>query len=87
MADPVATSITKNTWVKVASNTKVGVISVKDWQPSDYYYDFRLTGEAAPTDDLTSIQLRTWQLIIQDTANIDVYMKCLNYTGNVIVSI
>lgn len=87
MADPVAIEIPKGQWTKVATNVTNGLITVKEWQPDNYQFDYKMTGEAAPTDLSKSIPMSDGQIEIESGAGIDVYLYATKYAGEVIVAV
>lgn len=87
MADPVAVALPVKTWTKVATNATNGVITVKSWQPDNYQVDYRLNGEAAPTNLSTCVPMSDSQIEIESGVGIDVYIYPTKYAGEVIVAI
>lgn len=89
MANPVMVDCTADTWVKVATAVKAGWIHRKTNKTAIYLQTYRLTGEAAPTDQSESIQLfmkEESEPINADVA-IDVYVYCVGETGRVRVDV
>jgi hypothetical protein len=90
MANPIKVDVPKNTWTKVATNVTAGVIKIRDYQSSDYFSTYRMTGNPAPTGDqteTTSTQIKSPEMIISATAGIDVYLYCYEKDGSVVVAI
>ena len=90
MADPVLVPITPvNTWVKVATNKKVGKVhSMKG--PATYIHTYRMTGEAAPGAGTITTEGVVFNGIteeIDSPAEIDVYVACLIHVGIVRVDL
>lgn len=77
MADPVMTNLTALTITKVATGVQTGTIHLVSWQPDQYWYDYRQTTEAAPTNLNTAVQATDKTLEIQSATSIDVYIYCL----------
>ena len=83
MTNPAAVSCPAGEWAKVAENVTTGVITVKGNESDGLYYDYRLTGAAAPTALTTAIPFDGLQLSFQTAAAIDVYVW--NETDNAAV--
>lgn len=90
MADPINVPITNGVWTLVATNVTTGVISVKEWNATDFYHTYRLTGNPAPIGDETentSVQIKSYQIQISSVDPIDVYIFCKQVDGAVVVAI
>jgi hypothetical protein len=87
MANPVNISCPKNQWTKVASSVQTGTINVNPLLINAYFRDYRITGDLAPTDDSTAILIEGKECTINHTENIDIYIKCIEDGGYVIVSL
>lgn len=90
MANPIKVNISADTWVKVAENVTSGLITIKQWQPSRYYQTYRVTGDPAPTGDYnedTSTVTTGHEINIAALEAIDVYMYCVDQSGEVVIAI
>jgi len=89
MANPTTVSCTQNTWVKVATNVKTGMIHKRTKKRSTYLQTYRLTGEAAPTNRNEGIEAfsKCGSISIGSDVEIDVYIMCLGTTGSVRVDV
>ena len=74
MTNPDAVSVTAGDWILVAENVLTGTITVKGNSADKLRYDYRLTGEAAPTTQATALEFEGLQLALQVSAAIDVYV-------------
>lgn len=86
MANPAIFTCTANTWVKVATAVTSATLHKRSNEPNVYKQTFRLTAEAAPTDDSDAALLfaggGTVEQISNDVA-IDVYVKAVGVDGEV----
>ena len=89
MSNPSVQSITKNTWVKVATNVFSGIIHKLSESPSRYIQTYRLTGAAAPTTLAEGVRafLNDNPEIIKSDVGIDVYIYCFGENGSVRVDL
>jgi len=87
MANPVNVPLPKGVWVKVATAVVTGRITIKEWQASNYWQTYRLTGEAAPTDTTTATLGFKPEILLQSQEDSDFYMMARVYSGSVVVSV
>jgi len=81
----VPVDIPQNQWKLVAENVKSGFIDVVLRDYLDYSFDYVLTGQNGPENDITAVSFHSRQQKIGNTEFVDVYVKC-KYDGRVIVS-
>jgi hypothetical protein len=85
MANPAIVSITPvNTWAKIATAVFCGKIIAIDNNPKSYFYDYRLTGESAPSDDSTAKRFNKVIEKVESQQLIDIYVKTKGSIGSVI---
>jgi len=89
MANPVSVTCTADTWVKVATNVTSGNIGKQSNLPDKYVRTYKLTGEAAPTDDDEAGPIFTCcdSATIGHSVAIDVYIKAIGAAGAVVVEL
>lgn len=89
MANPNVINLTKDTWVKVATNVFTGVIHKMLNSPSGYIQTYRLTGESAPSDTSEGIICFVNDLPeeIKSSVGIDVYVYAKKNDGKVRVDV
>lgn len=89
MANPAVITCTKNVWVLVATAVLSGTIEKLSDDPGAYVQTYRLTGQAAPTNDDDAGPLFTHDdtAEIAHTAAIDVYVKAKTRAGKVRVDL
>lgn len=90
MANPISVPITNGVWTPVATSVLSGLISIKEWNATDYYQTYRVAGDPAPTGDETeetSVQIKTYQVQISSAVAIDVYIYCTETDGRVVLSL
>jgi hypothetical protein len=88
--NPQKIEIPANVWTPVATNVTSGLITIKQWQASRYYQTYRVTGDPAPTGDQnedTSTVTTGQEISIAATESVDVYMYCLDFDGEVVLSL
>jgi len=87
MANPAAVACAADTWVKVATAVQSGFVSIKDNTPDGWVSTYKLTGEAAPSDDTTAVPMYLPGASISASVDIDVYIKAINKAGSVVVQV
>jgi len=89
MANPVSVTCLADVWTKVATNVTSGTISKQINSPAKYVQTYKLTGEAAPTDDDEAGPLFSCAdyAIINHSVAIDVYVKAITTAGAVRVDL
>lgn len=85
MAKPKIKSLTKNTWVKVATNVSSGMVWALTLGPV-YLHTYRPTGQAAPTSRAEGVKLDE-SMQIYSLTGIDVYVMAAEYAGKVRVDV
>lgn len=87
--DPVIVNIPQNTWVKVATSVKTGMIHKLTKKRAVYLQTYRLTGGAAPTliNEGVEIFEKSNSKDIGATVNIDVYIYCIDNDGSIRVDV
>ena len=83
---PTMTSLVADTWTKVATAVRTGVIWLSDVTPT-YKQTYVPTGGAAPTDDSLAIQFVDCYACISSDDPIDVYIKSVSVAGEVRVDV
>lgn len=88
-ANPVVITCTADTWVRVVENKTAGTIDRLSVAPNVYKRTYRLTGQAAPTDDTDAALMfgESNQHVISHSAAIDVYVKAVRVDGSVRVDL
>lgn len=88
MANPSIKTLTVNTWEKVATNVTAGAIK-KMKRGVTYLETYRMTGNAAPTDQEEGAVIFTGSNseTIAASAGIDVYIMAVGRSGKVRVDI
>lgn len=90
MANPVDVDCPVGVWTPVAVNVITGMLYRKEIG-AIYLYTYRLTGQAAPSDEVGTAQIfideESSQEVIAASAGIDVYIKCKNKSGAVMVAV
>jgi hypothetical protein len=85
------TNITPNTWTKIASNVTSAIINIQSGEFNNFYVDYRLTGQSAPTNQTYAVQLISLSTTITNTSAIDIYiyfnntLTPNNSTGSLVV--
>ena len=87
MADPTVTALTRDTWIKVATNITAGTFDVVRFGTQAVFQTYRMTGNAAPTDLTDGIVLTANQLIVAAPAAIDLYLYAQDHTSKVRISL
>lgn len=92
MADPTVATLTRDTWVKVASGVTAAVIDIRCFGGEDVYQTYRMAGNAAPTLSPTNmtgdaIICDTKQQMVSTAYPIDVYMYAFGYETTARVSL
>jgi hypothetical protein len=80
MADPTLVSVTKGSWVKVATD----VASIACWiakQTAIYSWTYRATGEAAPTLATEKAKLSYPGRVFRSATAFDLYIWCQGEDG------
>jgi hypothetical protein len=89
-SNPLSVSCTKDTWTKIATNVVTGTVYKQSNAPANYLQTFKLTGEAAPTDEDEAVVLfepgRISVPISSDSA-IDVYVMAKGADGVIVVAV
>jgi hypothetical protein len=85
MANPVSIDCPKGVYTKIATNVTTGITHVSDGFTQKILVTNRLTGEAAPANDITSWPLLIPKDIIDSSAAIDVYVKPMEKAFKIIV--
>lgn len=86
MPNPTFKTCPKNTWKLVATNVMKGFIKISDKDPNIYLETYRLTGEAAPTEQSEGIPVSEFAEI-RSSVGIDVYIMAVGENGKVRVDI
>lgn len=76
----------KNVWTLVMQNVTTGIIDLNKSNAVYYKYDFVPTGNNAPSNDNTAVIFHGIQESINSSGPIDVYVKCSNENGEIIVT-
>lgn len=87
MANPELKPLTADTWVKVATEVFGGTVTTANTTPKFYLFDYRISGDPAPSNDNTAIQFKENTVPIGSSSAIDVYIKAVGADGGVIVAI
>ena len=87
MANPVPITLPVGVWTKVADSVVSGRISIKDWQADNYFQDYRIAGDPAPTDNDTAAIMFKPEASISAKEDIDVYMQARIFEGKVIIAV
>lgn len=92
MADPAVTSLTENTWTKVATAVASGYVHILRTVGTDgtllrYLQTYRATGGTAPTTLTEAVPLMAVSNPIQSSFDIDVYLIVLGGDGSVRVDV
>ncbi len=87
MADPTVVTLTKNTWVKVASSVTAATIDIRLYEGQPIYQTYRMAGNAAPTDLSDATICESAQLVVSTSAAIDVYLYAFDQASSARVSI
>jgi hypothetical protein len=84
MADPALIAVTKDQWVKVATNVTAGQLHIKDTSPDNYFWTYRMTTNPAPTlRDEGVLMLWGEPGQISFSAGVDIYVWCVGADGRV----
>ena len=88
-ANPVVVPCPAGDWTKVATNVKAGTVDRLSVAPNLYKRTYRLTGQAAPTDDSDAALMfgESNQHVISHSVEIDVYVKAVRAAGSVRVDL
>lgn len=86
MANPIIVACAADTWVKVATGITSGNIHIRDTKPNRYLQTYRLTTQAAPTDDADAIPFDP-SVLIATSASSDIYVKAIGAAGSVRVDL
>ena len=86
MADPVAVTCTKDTWVKVASSVTNGQIHKLDYK-AFYLRQYVDAGNPAPTNLTLAVRFDDDSLGISGASAMDVYIYCKRADGKVRVDL
>lgn len=84
MAAPVLTTITADTWIRVAANVTSARIYAMTVGPCAYLHTYGLTGAGAPADLTTARPFTTADTVdysAPSTAPIDVWVYCRGFAG------
>ena len=85
MPNPVTVSCPENQWTLAASNVTSGSIKKLSNKPNKYLETYRLTGQAAPTDQTEGAEVFT--IVnpgsISSSVAIDVYIMAVGAAGKV----
>lgn len=87
MANPVTVSLPADTWVNVASNTTQCRVRLKDAGDCRYFYTYKLTGGAAPTDlsDTQSVMSEHTWIFFSHNEAIDCYIQAKEHDSEALV--
>ena len=87
--NPVPVSCTADTWTKVATSVKSGMIHKLTKIDTKYLQTFRLTGEAAPTLKSEGVVVfeNSSSATISSTVDIDVYIYSIGVTSTIRVDV
>jgi hypothetical protein len=77
----------KNVWSLCAENVVTGVIDIVRKRPEMYLYDFVNHGMANPINNAKAVNFSKAQEVINSDIPIDVYIKCSENDGQVIITI
>jgi len=87
MADPTIVTLTRDTWVKVASSVTSATIDIRKSEPLPVYQTYRMAGGSAPTDMTDATICDYPQQLVQTGAAIDVYMYAQGWATTAKVSL
>ncbi|MEE9499581.1 MAG: hypothetical protein V3V24_09610 [Nitrospinaceae bacterium] len=83
--NPLVVSCPDDTWILVAPNTQSASIHKLSVEPGVYKQTYRISGQAAPTDDTDAIIIfETDTLhIFSHSPGVDIYIKAIGGDGSV----
>jgi hypothetical protein len=83
--NPLVVSCPEGVWTLVASNTQSATIHKLSVEPGVYKQTYRISGQAAPTDDADAIIIfETDTLhVFSHSPGVDIYIKAIGGDGSV----
>ncbi len=83
--NPVVVSCPEDVWTLVAFNTQSASIHKLSLEPGSYKQTYRISGQAAPTDDADAIIIFETDTghVFSHSPGVDIYIKAIGGDGSV----